>query len=367
MKNLAEVFESSDESTAAFYIPGSDSIFIIDGEEHNETNFTYYAIHEYTHALQEQYFNPFSGHVLPAKPLSYYNSDFFLAQLCVAEGDACLTMDKFILDIGDSSLNLLSIYTENVDTFYSTLKQNSIPRYRDIKMYTPYILGPAFIANIYMVNGWQAVNDLYHANRIQSTVDIITSKPVKLHQFDFSSVIPKILKNALNLRFADDDSYGPIMLMALTSEYIDVDHCKKAFGWRGDRIYYVLNENEKYGSFLWALAFEDSTDAQYMFTAFDSLLTHRYISGSLPVRIAAENLLTYSHAGIHTTIMQQDNLIFWAENLPEPNELISSINTTSLAKTGFVEGKNMTLTLNEKQMIMKKLFGGRPLSRSHMK
>lgn len=247
MQNFGEKLDSYDDGfAAAFYVPGTDSIYIIDGDNYNKSIFSYYAAHELTHALQEQNFNPFSRYIYPSNIQSKYDSDFYLSQLCLAEGDASLSADLFFIsqfhDI--SREEYVDTYISDArDTFYMELDSARIPRYLEIQSMAPYILGEYFVNSKQLVSGWAGVNALYHTNRIASTADIITlAQHTQIQAFDYSKIFPLLLNNTQNLRFADDDTYGPIMLMGLLSEYVDEIHCKNAFGWQGDRIAYVLKE-----------------------------------------------------------------------------------------------------------------------------
>lgn len=365
MNDLGKQVESYDEQfVAAFYVPGTDSIYVIDADNYNQMRFEYYTAHELTHALQEQCFNPFAGFVYPALSQSKYNSDFYLAQLCVTEGDACLTMDYYYITEIDrmSEQDLFDSYTSGLESFYSSIGDAEIPRYLEISKSAPYVLGLGYVARKKQSDDWAGVNDLFNAKRISSTAEIITSVPGQLVSFDFSKISPILLKNARNLKFADDDTHGPIMLMALLSDYTDVEHCRKAFGWQGDRIVYVLKDDNTYGSFVWALSFQTVEDADYMISALDNLISDRKLANSLPVREENVNSITFTLPGVTTVLIKQNNSIIWVENVENPSQIASLLQPGALAKIA-VDEDYSTISKEGKWRLLKKLVAERNINK----
>ena len=364
--NLVESF--NDEFAAAFYVPGTDSVYVIDAGTYYEHIFRYYAAHELTHALQEQHFNAFSRYIYPSQMMSFYNSDFYLAQLCVAEGDASLTGDIYFYYTYTpyTKQEILEMYAEERDMFFLTLKETKVPRYLEIKSMAPYILGSEFIGSRQNAHGWSGINNLYHTNRISSTAEVITSNSVALETFDFSTIVPILLENTRSIRFADDDTYGPIMLMVLLCDYVDEQQCRNAFGWQGDRIYYVISDENPFGSFVWALNFQNGECAQALFTAFDQFLTNRKISGGSPVREhASEGMITYSYQGISTTLSIVEKSIVWVENVPQPERIIAQLQPEILAKARTRDQDYSSFPKADKWKMLRTLIHKRDYSAIH--
>lgn len=342
---------------AAFYVPGTDSIYVINPEKYEDVEFEFYVAHELTHALQDQHFNPFTSYVHPFISQSASNSDFYLSQLSVIEGDASLS--GYLYFINQYTLmterNLVDTFFNESERFYQNINSIEDPKFLDITQNFPYTLGEYFIGEKKISQGWEEINKLYHSNRISSTAEIITGKPVSLISFDFSKFVPAMLEDTRKLRFADDDTHGPVMLMALISEYTDVTHCKNAFGWRGDRVFYVLKDNDKYGSFVWALEFQTDEDTEYMMNAFDKLLSNRRLSNTAPEKVDSTDKITFTHPGISTTLFNLGTTLLWVENVSNPTEIAGLFVPETLAKSSSSKQKNFsTLPKEEKWKLLRR-------------
>jgi hypothetical protein len=109
---------------AAYYVPGTDSLYILTDAYSNDTELNVYISHELTHALQDQHlgmnFTVFPGY-------SYYNDDANLAQTSLLEGDA-----SFIE------------YTYLISTYYSSNGDNP---FSDAETLSRYIKDDFLTAN----------------------------------------------------------------------------------------------------------------------------------------------------------------------------------------------------------------------------
>ncbi len=352
------ISESNDMSAIAFYKPGTDSLYIIDADTYDPSELYVYTIHELTHALQEQNFNPFTRSIYPTISQSTLNSDFYLSQMCVSEGDATFTMYYAFFDnyFPNSSIDSVRLtFSQYREDFYSSLKKAAIPRYLEIESNAQYTLGSWFIAQNYTNGSWQKINSFYHANRVNSTADIITASTTPLFAFDFSRIMPVLLKNTNKLIMADDDTYGPIMLMSLLNELVDTANCKRAFGWQGDRLAYTLSDNQTYGSFVWALHFATETDAAYITDKLSQFLSTRKLSG-VSATTTGTDYITFSSANTSTLLKRDKNNVYWIENIDQKDSILSLLKSTPLAKN--ITGKSFsTISTDNKRKFIDKLFG----------
>ncbi len=356
MDNFDQEVESYSENfAAAFYVSGTDSIYVINPEKYEDIEFEFYITHELTHALQDQHFNPFS-YIYPFISQSASNSDFYLSQLSVIEGDASLSGYLYLIRQYAimTEQNLIDTFFNESERFYQSIDTLGDLRFLKVSQNFPYIVGEYFIGKKKISQGWEAVNTLYHSNRVSSTAEIITGKPVSLKSFDFSKFIPNMLKDTRKLRFADDDTHGPVMLMALLSEYTDITHYKNAFGWRGDRIFYMLKDDDKYGSFVWALEFQTDEDAKYMMSAFDKLLSNRRLSNTFPEKINSTDMTTFTHPGITTNLCNLGTTILWMENVPNPTEIAELFVSKLIAKSSSKQENFSTLPKEEKWKLLRR-------------
>jgi hypothetical protein len=357
----ASFIEASDDSfAAAFYKPGSDSLYIIDAEQYDESLLFEIVAHEFTHALQEQHFNPFTNQIFSSTNQSALNSDFYISQLCVTEGDAEVSGVLSLFSFVDSSLatdRTTSYLTQYHEDYFLQLANYPFPRYLKIQGYAPYQLGSWFTYNSYRKGGWQNVNALFHSNRVNSTADIINLTNTTPFTFDFSKIIPMLLKNTTKLVFADDDTYGPVMIMALLNEQVDTAQCKRAFGWQGDRLAYTLSDNQAFGSFVWAIEFTTTEDAKYIMSKIDNFLSSRKIGGSTAVRAADTDMITFTRATTSTLLKQSNNLVLWIENVSQQDSVVAQLTRPVLARRSMDAKNYSTVSANDKSKFIDNFLG----------
>ncbi len=348
MDDTTESFEESYSSfasdfAAAFYRSGTDSVFLIEPEDFEDGVLENYLLpHEFTHALQEQHFNPFSGYMWPPDDYSHYNSDFYLARRSVYEGDADFTALAYYVErdlyLDDPFGRALEVFEESKDEFFDSLKTHEKPRSYSIERKAPYVLGAYYVGKLRESQGWDAVNDQYLKNRATSSYEIITGQRITPKRWRFSELYSSILSQTQRPVYIDDDTYGPILLMALLTDHTDKTHAKKAFGWRGDRLLFVSDTDEKWGSLVWKIACSDSSTAVVLFSSLDQLITSRSLEGVTGNRSAVTaDSIVYSYSGMFTTtLMRSDSTITWAENLPSDAEALALSDSalSGLAKAG---------------------------------
>ncbi|NLD95391.1 MAG: hypothetical protein GX639_22295 [Fibrobacter sp.] len=332
MSSSKYIASYNENFAAAFYKNGSDSLYIIDVSEYNDASLFALASHEFTHALQEQHFNPFANQNYPGLVQSSLSSDYYLSQLCITEGDANVsglyTLYKFIYqEAGHDTTDSLIRISES--DFYTNIKSTEAPGYLDIQGYAPYEIGAGYVWDIFTKGKWDAVNRLFHADRPISTRQIITRTAHTPWSFDFSAIMPVLLSNTTKLIFADDDTYGPIMLMALLNKYVDAEHCKAALGWQGDRCAFTLSDNQKWGSFVWALKFDTPENTEYVYERLDSLYTNRNLGQLTATRIADTSGISYSNANSQLFLRKSGTFIFIMDNVSSKSTVLAALDKPS--------------------------------------
>jgi hypothetical protein len=335
LKNLEPyIAEHYSGFAAAYYITGTDSLVVIDPQEFSAPYFTSIAVHEFTHALQDQHFNLNQDVLYPDKPYSHFCTDFYLARRCVAEGDATVAQLLYLNSLGLLSASIAELMAESKNTYFEEFKSKELPAYLNLVSYFPYDVGSDFVSTIWSTKKWNGVNALYYANRPVSTAEIITREKIEPVSFDYSALIQDWYDNVSNVQFAEDDNYGPVMLLALLSNYTDALHAKTAFGWRGDRLLYVLADNKQWGRFLWSLKFNSIENALYCFQGLDFVMSRRTLNGTAPQRtaVASDSLITFTTGSNNSILMRNGETVFWMENVDRANDVVSGVIASSLAK-----------------------------------
>ncbi|HEX2955617.1 MAG TPA: hypothetical protein VHO70_02225 [Chitinispirillaceae bacterium] len=319
---------------AAYYITGTDSLVVIDPYEYAQEEFKGIVVHELTHALQDQNFNLSQDVLYPDEPYSHFCTDFYLARRCVAEGDATVAQLLYLDSLQLLRASISELIEGSKNTFYATFRSKEIPAYLTLLSYFPYNIGSDFVWKTWSSSGWNGVNALYYANRPVSTAEIITREKIDPVNFDYYRLIQDLYDNVSSVQFAEDDNYGPVMLLALISNFTDASHAITALGWQGDRLLYVLSDNSQWGKFLWSFKFNSVENALYCFQGLDFVMSGRTLNGFAPQRtlVTSDSLITFTTGTNSSVLLRNGETVFWMENIDRTNEVVSGVITSSLAK-----------------------------------
>jgi hypothetical protein len=344
---------------AAYYLSGTDSITFVDPADYDTILLKELIAHEFTHALQDQHFNIDFDVSIPYRSTSNFNSDYYMARRCLFEGDAFFSEISYLKSIDQFFTNIQTYFLNKRNFYFDSLSLYAAPQFLRIKGLFPYKAGALFVAKAQLTYGWKTVDSLYHANRVLSTAEILTGEAFEPVTFDASTLIKTWYANCINVKLADDDNYGPVWLMEVLRKYIDRTSCSEAFGWRGDRFIYMLNDDNVWGKFVWALKFKSDENAISIFKSIDQLLASRVLGGeaSRRVEVNADSLIQFTTGSVNTSLIRCGSYLFWVENVDNPTTVALSMVSNVLAKrTGNGEGSlrlalNPDLTRLKKQLI----------------
>lgn len=221
------------------------------------------AIHEYTHALQDQHFN--LDKFLDNKDLT---SDEALARSALAEGDANFVMFGFVgAQSGRGNLMALDSIDEYLLQIAASSKLNeqfsSAPVSMQAYMLFPYLSGLKFVHRIAKEKGYEYVNNAFK-NLPRTTREIL--HPEIYMRRSFSAKIPsneEILKlmPEPGWEIAYSDTLGEFTLGALFSGENELAQkgLKSATEWQGDKA--VLLQNGERKAAAWLINFNTSDAA----------------------------------------------------------------------------------------------------------
>jgi len=190
--------------------------------------------HEYTHALQDQYFD------LSSLPLEEEgNSDLSIAVLSLVEGDASLVQGIYMWTIlDDSEREALSQELEELEDEAF----DAAPRVIQKNLIFPYESGLDFVMALIEQDEWQAVDQAY-SDPPQSTEQIL--HPEKYLERDEPQAIEMPdLENALGggWKQVDSDVLGEFNIRIYLETFVDeAEATTAAEGWDGDRYVYLKN------------------------------------------------------------------------------------------------------------------------------
>jgi hypothetical protein len=226
------VFQGLTNQVLGLYVPSQHALYVR-SDDNQALGIRRDAIaHEYTHALQDQYFN--LARLMPDQSkVVYRNSDRIAAIHALTEGDAVTTQLLFI-----SRHYSRAEYAQWLKLQQAPVKGPVLPRaiYRDF--YFPYDDGLNFAEKLYLNGGMQAINRAYH-RLPQSTYEIMHPsaylrgwKPatVKLHQ----------VEGLGHWKRLDDDVMGALGYKLMIWEYLDKSLATKTTdAYRGDRYIFL--------------------------------------------------------------------------------------------------------------------------------
>ena len=190
--------------------------------------------HEYTHALQDQYFD------LSSLPLEEEgNSDLSIAVLSLVEGDASLVQGIYMWTIlDDSEREALSQELEELEDEAF----DAAPRVIQKNLIFPYESGLNFVMALIEQDGWDVVDQAY-SDPPQSTEQIL--HPQKYLERDEPQAIEMPdLENALGggWKQIDSDVLGEFNIRIYLETFVDeAEAATAAEGWDGDRYVYLKN------------------------------------------------------------------------------------------------------------------------------
>lgn len=204
--------------------------------------------HEYTHALQDQYFSldaMVDDEVLEA--------DQSLAALALVEGDATFAMQRY-LEVVVTEEPLLALSLFGNDALDDAEIPEGTPAILEAELTMPYLQGLVFVTVLYNAGGWDAVNAAY-ANPPQSTEQVL--HPQKYIDGELPIAVTVSADAGLTALGEDwslvtESTLGEFYLRQyLLTQLRNADASRAAAGWGGDR--YALYSNAADDGLAWVM------------------------------------------------------------------------------------------------------------------
>ncbi|RMD85299.1 MAG: hypothetical protein D6808_05510 [Candidatus Dadabacteria bacterium] len=258
------------------------------------------AIHELTHALQDQHFN------LDAITDNVGRStDELLARTALIEGDATAVM----LDYSRLLSNMPKLSEENdVSSFIFSstaavefLSQNSnVPQSMKAFLIFPYTTGLKFVHFLLKRGGYKEVNKAY--KRLPgSTEEILHPEKYLAKKRDY--IIPTLPDSFSNLPMRYKDTIGEFGVSVLCSQHLKGSKMclAAANGWGGDRVGLYYANGGKAAAVLWKTSWDSKNDAEEFFLMMKDLLSKRYG----PTKSTSKEALSFASKGVKAFISKE--------------------------------------------------------------
>jgi len=225
LEKLIELYESQ---VLAFYDPLRHTYFSLTqpppGIERTETVDRAVAIHEITHALQDQRFR--AGERLEKLRADWDGS---MAYLALLEGEATAVMLAALAESAGVSFDVLVTSDQMVASLSSAAAANpgvpaGTPPYFVSSMKFPYLEGLPFVIDAYRKGGWKAV-DALHTVPPTSTSQILHPEAYASREASSTSGSTRLVRSRQSLSL----TLGEFHWRYLLGE-------QPATGWRSDRV-----------------------------------------------------------------------------------------------------------------------------------
>jgi hypothetical protein len=228
---------------------------------HEEVTF----VHEFTHALQDQYFDL---HGTREQLRELDNSDRHAAYLALVEGDAILTESIYIFEhMTEDEQILMFLGGGGMGP-----DLDEIPEYLIRTLLFPYIKGADFVLYLYRQGGWDAVNRAYEEPPLSSSHILHPQKYLEGEQpvdVDLGA-IEDALHESWEVR--QTDVMGEFVLYLHLELFLEEAIARQAArGWRGDRYVYLVDDADE-ELFVMRTHWDDATEAHRFFDAYNAFI-----------------------------------------------------------------------------------------------
>lgn len=221
-------------------------------------------VHEYTHALQDQYFD-LHGMIDEDESLTY-QPDRSLALTSLVEGDASAVMQVYQTEAMETNPNLLFQLLAEGFASGSLLPPTDTPSILMRELTFPYETGLSFVTAVLGRGGVEALNETY-ANPPVTTEQIIHPQKYFSGEVGMEVNAPNLVDLYPDVTVLWDSTIGQFYLNEFLLTEVSSNTARRAtVGWGGDRFQLVENAD---GAWIWTLTtawdsgadFEEFADA----------------------------------------------------------------------------------------------------------
>jgi hypothetical protein len=240
--------------------------------------------HEYTHALQDQYFD--LTRLAPKHPL---NDDRSLAIQALTEGDATLMQRLWAQEkMTQEEINQLGQGGADSQLF-------SAPLFLREQLLFPYSDGFNFIRQIYQASGYAGIDEVFR-NPPESTEQILHPEKYRAHEKPIDVSLPDLSSQLIlgpGWRLINSNVFGELDLrLILTQLTSSTRGVRGAAGWGGDR--WALLERDGQQALVIKSVWDTENDARNFFDTFAVAMKNRFPTAKEEDASAARQAVTAS-------------------------------------------------------------------------
>lgn len=242
------------------------------------------AVHELTHALQDQYFD-----LSKMIDIKLENSDELMARSALVEGDATAVMiDHTRGLVGQAPLekepNVDSFLLQNVLGGSMVAQGAGVPQSLQMMLLFPYTSGLRFAHHLLKKNGYQAINEAFK-DPPRSTEEILHFEKYGKAKQDFIVLSDQEVlgeETAVDKKIVYRDTIGEFGISALLGMFLTnkSEVVSGAAGWGGDRVLVLENAEKSKRSIFWVTHWDTEKDADEFYALYLQLLGARFPKAS---------------------------------------------------------------------------------------
>lgn len=264
------------------------------------------AVHELTHALQDQHFN--LSKLMDDK---IHSTDTLLARSALAEGDATAVMIDYSLNSsGQAPIskqeNVNGFLMQNILGAMFTAGLNNSPKSIQSLILFPYTSGLNFVHKKLFNKSYSAIDSVFK-NPPSSTAEIL--HPTKFKKISQELLEPDIskYKNLKSNTALTNDTLGEFLVSTLLANWIYPNLAADAAnGWQDDKLsLYQKIEGNKY-LLLWEILWRDNQEAKEFFSSINSAYESRFKS---KFNCETTTSCSYKNNNYNILITQKENII----------------------------------------------------------
>lgn len=229
------------------------------------------AVHEMTHALQDQYFN-----IDSLIDMHIESSDTLLAHSALVEGDASLVS---LLWSRENKLPESYIAEESGPEFGAPADK-ALPRSLNRMALFPYIAGLRFVRALYDDGGFKRINAAFN-NPPRTTEEVLHFKEkgfsaAKFIEFSDDEVKPRDLGPEYYVAYRDTlGEFGINALLSMSHDQRKVVE-QAAAGWGGDALMLIQSQGERRRLVVWRTHWDSARDKEEFWSLYRQVLKMRF-------------------------------------------------------------------------------------------
>lgn len=271
--------------------------------------------HEYTHALQDQYFD-----LSALQPKHPDNDDRSLAVQALSEGDAVLMQRLWAQEkLSQDEINQLGQGGADSKLF-------SAPAFLRDQLLFPYTDGFNFVRQIYQTGGGYAGVDDVFRRPPDSTAQILHPEKYRSHTMPIDVSLPDLSQGSLGdgWRKINSNVLGELDIRLILSQLTDSAHgVRGSGGWAGDR--WELLEKDGRQALVLKSVWDTPDDANNFFQTFAMALRNRFPTASSEEASATRQALTAPTAATEVRRNGQNVLVVISFDRPTAEAIVAAV------------------------------------------